>query len=290
MAIPHQFVRRNIALPAANKTLCITWAIAIMVMAHPMDQLLGTNDYFLWAMNVLMQGALVVVILRGGHFRDFPAFAGYACFSFFKSLVLVLISFSSSSLVYFYFYWTSQLIVIAFLFCIVHEVFVSVTDRAKWLPRSVRGAMIRMTTASGAIIVATSIQVGVDSHYPLMEGIINLQRGLSMSAFAFMFVLLMFSRIYRIPWYRRDVGIALGIVVAFAFETLWPRVEIFLSGNYQVEAYRTAVFVCYVLARIIWVHAFMRCDASDAPPTTPRPRTKLRFIKDATLSTAQTLQ
>jgi hypothetical protein len=230
-----------------------------------MHVFLGLWDVGFWTVNLSLQAALAVVLWRLRHAQPFPAFAGFVYFSLFKSLVLVVISFVASARIYFYAYWAAQVFVLGFLFCVIHEVFMSITDRAKWLPRNARGAIIRMATASGAVLISASIQLTTDSRFPIMDAIIGLERGLALAAFCYMLALVMLTRLYGVPWYQRDAGIALGIVMAFSFEMIGPRVGFFLANDPNSQAYRLTVSICYSLASVIWLRSFATADPETVP-------------------------
>jgi hypothetical protein len=217
-------------------------------------------EFVVWAINIGLLAGFAYLLFRYRHQRDFPAFTSYVTFSFIKEVALFAMSLAFGFRPYFIAYWIGQLFTLAFLVLIIHEVFMSVTERAKWLPRRTRKILIRMALGAALILIGTSLNVRDDGRFQIVGGLIALQRGVMLAVLAFMFVLIAFTRRFHVPWFRRDAGIALGIVVSFSFETLWPKVGAFLVGNPQAEIYRQVVPCFYTLGTIIWIYSFYRAS------------------------------
>ncbi|HWR13514.1 MAG TPA: hypothetical protein VN577_01700 [Terriglobales bacterium] len=221
-----------------------------------MRQLIPFETYLVVAVNIVLFAVLTWIIRRHDHGRDFPAFTAFIEFSLALEIVLLLIALSSSPRVYFYTYWSGQLVTFAFLFCVVHEVFDSVTERARWLPRSIKRALIRMATAVSAVMVAASLQIPSGARFPIMDFIVGMQRGLGMAIFGFMALTIMFSRSYSVPWHERDTGIAVGIAAALGFQTFWPKVSAFLFDSPEQKFYMKLLPIFYTVALLIWIRSF----------------------------------
>lgn len=219
---------------------------------------ISTLDYIIWCIGLLLQGILVDIIFQYRHHKDFPAFATFATFSFFNSTAqLVVSAFVSRSLVYFYIYWIGQVLVLALLFCVVHEVFESVSQRALFLSQGSRRALIRFATVAAAVAVGVSLRLP-QSEFPLMEAITELQRGFGIAVFCLMAAAIVLAQVYSVEWYRRDSGIAIGIFISYAFQTLWPRVSAFLPGTLERQLYLRTVLMLEAAAVLIWLYSFLR--------------------------------
>ncbi|HWR16588.1 MAG TPA: hypothetical protein VN577_17315 [Terriglobales bacterium] len=244
-----------------------------------MKAFIPIQTYLALVVNIGLFLALATILRRPEHRRDFPAFSAFILFKVISESVLLLATVFLSIRFYFYAYWLGQLFTFALLFCVVHEVFDSVTDRARWLPRSMKLTLIRMATCISAVFVAASLHLTSNGPFPIMEGLIGMQRGLGMAVFGFMAVTIMFSRSYSVPWQERDTGIAVGIVAAFAFQTFWPRVSAFLFGAPQQKMYMQVVPVFDTVALIIWIYSFWHANKSVDVGDEPAPG-KLRLVKD----------
>jgi len=151
--------------------------------------------------------------------------------------------------------------ILALVFCVIHEVFEAVTDRAKWLSTRGKRVMIRVATLAAVIAIAASLHVP-ESRFPVMESIVSLQRGLGLAAFSFMAVFVVFARSYSIAWHRRDSGIALGIFLGYSFQTLWPSLNAYLSATMEQHVYTRLVLCFDALASFIWLYCFVRATRS----------------------------
>lgn len=244
-----------------------------------MLEYLSLEYYVAWGAEIVLMAVLADIIAKYRHYCDFPAFALFVCVSLVKSLGLIAISVVGTPEAYFYAYWIAQVFVISCLFCVVHEVFDSVTERASIISHSAKTMMIRFATVSAVVLVAASLTLSPDSRYPVMEAIVDLQRGLGMAIFMFMAVIVMLARNYSIPWHRRDSGIALGVFLAYSFQTLWPQVSAFLFGHPQQNVYQILLLAFDMLASLIWIYSFIEAshkgDFFRLPPAVKR----LRLIR-----------
>jgi hypothetical protein len=225
-----------------------------------MARIISVEEYLFWAITFLLQVVLLWILRKYRHYKDFPAFTGFIAFSIWQDIVLFGMSFVSALEWYFYTYWAMQLILISYLFCVVHEVFESVTHRATWLSRKGRKALIRIATVASVITVANSLQLIGNSSFRILDAIVGMQRGLGMAIFVFMAVIVVFSRTYAVPWYRRDTGIAVGIVVAYGFQTLWPKVSSFILDAPQRQIYTQLLPIFDSVALIIWIYSFLQAS------------------------------
>lgn len=244
-----------------------------------MFKLVSIGAYAAWGINVILLAVLADVIRKYQHQRDFPAFANYVWFSLVKSVLLITLSVWSSSRVYFYAYWIAQLLVLSLLVCVVHEVFESVTERASWLSAWGKRRLIRIATGASAVVITASLWFLEPSRYPIMDVILGLQRGIGLAIFAFMAVIVIFSRTYNIPWHRRDSGIVQGVLVAFSFQTLWPSISAFLSGHPSRTVYATLMFAFDTAALLLWIYSFLRASQSGDFIDLPVINRKFRLIR-----------
>lgn len=232
-----------------------------MGATHPfMFEVLSSSYYVLWGLYALLLAVLTDHISKYRHDRDFPAFAVFISVSFVKSFVLMTLSIIGTAEVYFYVYWIAQVVVIGALFCVVHEIFDSITERATLMSRRTKLVLIRLATLSAAVLIIFSLTLGPDSRYPLMEAIVDLQRGLGMVIVLFMAVIVMLARAYSVSWQRRDSGIALGVFLAYSFQTLWPQVAAFIVGYPQQSLYRTLALGFDLLAVVVWMYSFVQAS------------------------------
>ncbi len=222
-----------------------------------MKDSISLAEYGLSAAESLTLIALVIVLLRSGQRRQFPAFTSYICFAVFGSVAELAFSRVLSPMRYFCFYWALQVVVYALVFCVVNEVFESLTARVKWLTPRGRRVLIRLAVLAAVIAVAASL-APPKSRYPLMELITSLQRGLGLAIFSFMGVFVIFARAYSVEWHRRDSGIAIGMFLAYSFRTLWPSVNAYLLGYPEQRFYRFTVALLDLVAALVWLYVFVR--------------------------------
>lgn len=253
-----------------------------------MDQFAQPWEYTLWEINFLLEWALVLITLRREHQRAFPAFFSFVVFSAVKTTILFPISLLCSLRTYFVAYWLGQLLALAFLFCVVHEVFDAVTKRATWMSPTMRRALIRLATATVVVAIGISLQFKEASPFSLMNYLVSLQRSLSFAIFGFMFVLVSFTRSYRVPWGRRETGIALGVIVAFVFQTLWPKVSDFIIGSRNFDIYRQMVPVFYSAALLVWIRSFLQIAPRREAIEFPLSRWRFKIVKGQKTGTRMT--
>jgi len=158
---------------------------------------------------------------------------------------------------YFCFYWSMEVLTYALVFCVVKEVFESLTDQVKWLTPRGKGWLIRSAILL-AVIAAAAALAPPQSRYPVMELITSLQRGLGLAIFSFMGTFVIFARAYSIEWRRRDSGIALGMFVAYSFRSLWPTVNAYLLGYPEQRFYRLITPILELLGALVWLYVFAR--------------------------------
>jgi len=162
-----------------------------------MKDFLSFVEYGLAAASLVTLTAVAIVLFRQGHYKRFPAFTAYICFSVFNSIAQLVLSRLLQPMGYFCFYWSVQVVLYALVFCVVKEVFESLTDQVKWLTPRGKAWLIRCAILL-AVIAAGAALAPPKSRYPLMELITSLQRGLGLAIFSFMGVFVIFARAYSI--------------------------------------------------------------------------------------------
>lgn len=210
--------------------------------------------------------AVAAALFRYGKHKEFPAFTSYVCFSAISSVAQLVLSRVVSPLSYFYVYWATQVLEYALVFCVVNEVFDSLTDRVKWLTPGGKKVLIRVAMVAAVVAIAASLTPPT-SRYPVMEAITSLQRGLGLAIFAFMATFVIFARAYSIEWFRRDSGIAMGMFLAYSFRSLWPSVDAYLSGYPEQRLYGTVVPLLNLLGTLVWLFVFVK-GGGGRPATT----------------------
>jgi hypothetical protein len=213
--------------------------------------------------------ALAIVLFRYQHYRRFPAFTAYICFAVVSTAQLVR-SRLLKPLTYFYVYWAVEVLVIALVFSVINEVFESLTERVRWLTPRGKKVLIRLAMLAAIIAVAASL-APPHSRFPVMEAIASLQRGLGLAILSFMGIFVVFARAYSIQWDRRDSGIAIGMFLAYSFQTLWPSVDAYLLGRPEQKLYRLMVPLLEWLGSLVWLYVFVR-DTKDRNPAEPGKR------------------
>jgi hypothetical protein len=91
-----------------------------------------------------------------------------------------------------------------------------------------------------------------------MALITSLHRGLGLAILSFMGVFVVFARAYSIEWDRRDSGIAIGMFLAYSFQTLWPSVDAYLLGHPDQRIYRVMVPFMELFGALVWLYVFAR--------------------------------
>lgn len=226
-------------------------------------------EYGLSIAQTVTLAAVAAILFKHKDHKRFPAFATYVCFSGASTLALLVLSRSQNPLIYFYCYWATLAVVYALVFCVVNEVFESLTEPVKWLTPRGRRIIIRIAALAAVLAVAASLKPP-QSRYPMMEAITSLQRGLGLAIFSFMGIFVLFARIYSIKWYRRDAGIAAGMFLAYSFQSLWPTVNAYLSGYPEQRLYRLMVPLLELLGSLVWVYVFARHEGDSSSQPTGR--------------------
>jgi hypothetical protein len=137
--------------------------------------------------------------------------------------------------------------------------------------------LIRVATVVAGLAVAGSLQMP-ESRYPLMELIVSLQRGVGLAIFSLMTMAVVLAQAYAVEWYRRDSGIAIGLFLDYSFQTLWPKVNAFLSGTNEQNVYLTTVLALDALAVMVWLYSFVRASRMEDFVTVPLLRKKFQLI------------
>ena len=230
-----------------------------------MTDSISSIEYGLAAAGAVTLIVLAVVLLKHDHRHRFPAFTTYVCFSAISSIAQLALSRLLKPLTYFYVYWFVQVLVIALVFCVIHEVFESLTNRVRWLSPRGKALLIRLAVLAAVIAVAASL-APPPTRFPFMAAIASLHRGFGLAVLSFMGVFVVFARAYSIEWDRRDSGIAIGMFLAYSFQTLWPSVDAYLLGHPEQRLYRLMVPLLEWIGSLVWLYVFARGMGKQSSP------------------------
>ncbi len=220
--------------------------------------------YYLWIAPHVLQGVILILLVRRGLFGRFPVFTAYTAFSLIKFVALFLLS--QFHISYFNFYALAVAIYAALRFGIVCEIFANVFANHAAL-HNVQTPLFRWTAIS-FLIVAFSLAAythpsNIDARWFNLH---VLERSANIILCGLLLSLFMFSSYLRLTWSRFVFAMALGLGVLCSLElaTTAIRSQVGVSAHLTLDLVDMATYHCCVL---IWLYYLLTPERR--PPSSP---------------------
>jgi hypothetical protein len=165
----------------------------------------------LWFAHPILQAALAAVMLRRKLHRTFPVFFTYVVFQIVAFVLTFPLREERFYEIFFYSYWATTAISVILVFKVIHEVFLDVFRPYHTL-RDLGSVLFKwagLVMLMVAGVVAVSVRSG--GRYPLVTGILTLQRSVRVVQCGLVLFLLVFSRYLGMSWRQKSFGIAMGL-------------------------------------------------------------------------------
>jgi hypothetical protein len=164
----------------------------------------------LWFAHPVLQAAVAAIMIWRKLHRTFPIFFTYVVFQIVAFAVTFPFREERFYAIMFYAYWATTAVSVVLGFKVIHEVFLDVFRPYHTL-RDLGSVLFKwagLVMLMVAGVVAASSPSGGD--YPVVTGILTLQRSVRVVQCGLVLFLLVFSRYLGTSWRQKSFGIALG--------------------------------------------------------------------------------
>jgi hypothetical protein len=212
--------------------------------------------YYLWIAPHVLQGVILIVMVRRGLYRQFPMFLLYIGFEIWQFGVLLTTSLSSLHFGggYFHLYSVGLVLSAAIRFAVIRELFgqllapyPALTGPGRSLLRGVTTVLLLVALALAASAPGNRADLLLNVTYALDRVASILQSGLLVSLFVF-------SRYFALSWRNQAFGIALGLGILSSVELAMSAVRLY--GVISGTVFDFAVMGTYHCCVVIWIFYF----------------------------------
>lgn len=232
----------------------------------------------LWFAHPTLQAVVAAIMIWRKLHRTFPIFFTYVVFQIVTFALTFPFHEERYYTIFFYSYWSTTAVSVVLGFKVIHEVFLDVFRPYHTL-RDLGSVLFRwagLVMLMVAGVVAASTPAG--GEFPIVTGILTLQRSVRVVQCGLVLFLLVFSRYLGTSWRQKSFGIALGFG-GFA------SVELSLVAMHSVVANQTLSsfinMVAYNLTILIWLgYALVKSPAREQAAALLRPQRWEQSLND----------
>jgi len=215
----------------------------------------------LWFAHPALQAVVAGIMLWRRLHRTFPIFFTYVVFQIVTFAVTFPFHEERFYTIFFYAYWATTAVSVVLGFKVIHEVFLDVFRPYHTL-RDLGSVLFKwagLVMLMVAGVVAASTPAG--GEYPLVTGILTLQRSVRVVQCGLVLFLLVFSRYLGTSWRQKSFGIAVGFG-AFASVELSLVAMNQVVGNQMLSSFVN--MAAYNLTILIWMgYALVKSPARE---------------------------
>ena len=230
----------------------------------------------LWAVPLILQGAIAIVMLHRKLVRIFPIFFSYTVLVLSRDIVLLFLSYPKN--LYSLVYWCGEALAVLLSLGVIFE-----TLRHLLPPYRFLGIVLKAVWSLGGIAGVTAVLMLVFSNGGtgsdrVLETIILLERAARFLQVCLLIVVIMLMSRLALTWHHYSVGIiaGFGIYSALDLAALEFRAHLHFLSDAAFVLIRPAA---YNLAAVIWAAYFLRSWWST--PVEHLPRTNLAQWNEA---------
>jgi hypothetical protein len=220
--------------------------------------------YGVWAVPVLVQSVLLALLLTRGVSRRFPWFTVYLAVDLVLSSSLILIYIAGNRPVYTFAYIIYVVAGAVLVFAALFEV---VGDTFSRLPELLRLQRMVLGWGAALIIIVTvllSLTAQRDEGPLMVQSALILERGVRLSQFLLILLLLAVSRIVKVSWTSFTAGIVLGFGLFAACDLLLLALHSRWGAEYPF-GFHLARGVVANLQLVIWLVWLLRQPIAETP-------------------------
>jgi hypothetical protein len=228
---------------------------------------LSNSEYARWAVLIVLETLLAIVLVWRRSYREFPAFCVYAAVLCVKSWLLLEISIWGSIEAYFYASWIWQTVAACLLLCVVIELMAKVCLPGTLTDYAYMRVLIPVCLAAALFSAWLPQQSIAPTRLASLNALIASEKAFGYVACATLGCLLVFTGIVGLSWTRHTLAIAAGIVLSTALSALIDDPAKYFPGTIRsvLSLLSSASFTVSVS---IWVAAFL--PTKKPAPVSPR--------------------
>lgn len=234
-------------------------------------------EYVVWLLVMSAQAALLLLLLKGGRVKIYPAFTCYVAFCNLRSLTLMLVAHYGSLGLYYNLYCAGAVVAALILLAVAHEVFRHVFAPYASLPNGTLPWCLTIALVGADLAVALALYLPIESHTTLFELFIRLERVTAFVLLAAFAAVVLFSSVLGLPLRRRTEAVATGFLFYFGVSAV-VNVLTSLDPLYSSRLVQLTPRVALVIALAVWFAEFLLPEPA---PAKPSPEV-IQFLENAT--------
>jgi hypothetical protein len=209
--------------------------------------------YYLWVAPHVLQGIILLAMVRRGLQRQFPMFLLYTGFEIWQFGVLWTVSFSLLGFGgrYFHLYSVGLVVSAAIRFAVIRELFGHLFDRYPTLTGPGRSLLRGTTVALLLVALAVAASAPGNSANFLLKVTYDLDRVASILQAGLLISLFVFSRYFVLSWRNQAFGIALGLGILSSVELAMSALRLY--GLVSGTIFDFVIMGSYHCCVLIWI-------------------------------------
>jgi hypothetical protein len=211
-----------------------------------------TASFVLWMASPLVQGTMVVIMVKNRLYRELPVFFAYTIFHVVRSLALFFVRNSGSPRFYGISYWLAELVSVLLGFAVIYELFKHVLKRYEGI-RQLGLMLFRWACAILTVVAIISSSTSTSGDLAGAIGaILSLERSIRIIQCGLVVFLFLFASTLALSWRHYAFGIALGFGLFASVELILVAIRAQVGPNGD-SIYIFAKPITYVCACFIWI-------------------------------------
>ena len=216
---------------------------------------IGALQEFLWIFPTSLGVVTLIIMVKGGVYRELPVFTAYLACVTVHSIAGALLR-ESNPTFYFYLYWIGDGITALLGLCVIYEIFRVVLKPFPSVQR-IGLLLFRGSFFVLALIVATTFRARMSNDVdPWIAIILNLELSIRIFEAGLFFFLFSFASSLGLTWKHHVFGIATGIALFVATELVVVAMRSYFGStadNLAYQVLKPAAFNCGVLIWAIYI-------------------------------------
>jgi hypothetical protein len=219
--------------------------------------LLGMVWYYLWIAPYVLQGVLLLVMVRRRFYRQFPVFFAYTAFEVCQFVVLFAMDHSAavSAEEYVHAYGWALAVSTALRFGILHEILAHLFRDYAALGHFGKPIFRAATVALLFAALALAVYTGGNNANGVMLAVHVADRTASILQCGLLMCLFLFSTYLGLSWRNHVFGIALGVGIFASVELIVSAMRAQITLPYFVDFLTMGTYHCCVLLWIFYLWA-----------------------------------
>jgi hypothetical protein len=219
---------------------------------------MGITNLILLALTLVLQGALLLVLVRRHVFWQFPFFFAYSVYSLVATVVLLAVN--SNYRLYFYLFWVNEACLALLAVLALHEVFRRVFFGFYSKFREFRLLFPTVIAFVVVFVLWTTEQSPPIRVSPLRSAILLFGIAVNMIQIGLFSLFLAVGRTFLLRWRFAPLGIILG----FTATALGSVLDYWVISEFGTRLEAVTKYVppvAYILTVIVWLDTFLRPES-----------------------------